>query len=151
MPRSPRKVAKMSEQNYAGDIDAKQAWEILCKDPKAVLIDVRTKPECRYVGHPDLRKIGKEPIFVEWQAYPDLHLNERFTDEIGERGIAREAAVLLLCRSGVRSKAAAIALTKFGYKRCYNVSGGFEGPKDSAGHRGISDGWKAAGLPWQQD
>ncbi|MFI4988004.1 MAG: rhodanese-like domain-containing protein [Alphaproteobacteria bacterium] len=141
----------MSEQAYAGDVDVRRAWEILKDDPQAVLVDVRTKPECRYVGHPDLKALGREPVFVEWQAYPDLALNQRFADEVAAKGVAKEATLLLLCRSGARSKSAAILLTKLGYRRCYNVADGFEGAKDGAGHRGRDGGWKAAGLPWQQD
>jgi len=141
----------MSGQTYAGDVDSRRAWEILKEDPGAILIDVRTSPECRYVGHPDLKSLGKSAVFVEWQAYPDLAKNERFAEELGEKGVAKEATLLLLCRSGARSKAAAILLTSLGYRRCYNIADGFEGPKDGEGHRGRSAGWKAAGLPWQQD
>lgn len=141
----------MSEQSYAGDVDARRAWEILREDPKAVLIDVRTKAEWRYVGQPDLKALGKEAVFVEWQAYPDLALNSRFTDDVAAKGVPRDVPLLLMCRSGARSKAAAIALTKLGYARCYNVADGFEGPKDGKGQRGRSAGWKAAGLAWQQD
>jgi len=138
-------------QAYAGDIDVRRAWELLKEDPKATLVDVRTKPECRYVGHPDLTALGKRPLFIEWQAYPDLALNEGFADELAAQGIAKDAPLLFLCRSGARSKAAAILLTGLGYQRCYNVADGFEGAKDAAGHRGQAGGWKAAGLPWQQD
>jgi rhodanese-related sulfurtransferase len=141
----------MSGQSYAGDVDSRHAWEILQEDPGATLIDVRTKPECRYVGHPDLKSLGKSAVFVEWQAYPDLAKNERFAEELREKGVAKDATLLLLCRSGARSKAAAILLTGLGYRHCYNVADGFEGPKDGEGHRGQSAGWKAAGLPWQQD
>jgi rhodanese-related sulfurtransferase len=140
-----------SAQAYAGDVDVRRAWELLEKEPTATLIDVRTSPECRYVGHPDLKALGKSPVFVEWQAYPDLAKNERFAEEIAAKGIAKDAPLLFLCRSGVRSKAAAMLLTGLGYERCYNVADGFEGPKDGVGHRGQSAGWKAAGLPWQQD
>jgi rhodanese-related sulfurtransferase len=138
-------------EGYAGDVDVRRAWELLRQDDKAVLIDVRTKPEWRYVGHPDLKALGKEPLFVEWQGYPDPKLNPSFTAEVEAAGVSKEATVLLLCRSGARSRAAAIALTKLGYRRCYNISDGFEGAKDKDGHRGRSGGWKAAGLPWQQD
>ncbi len=141
----------MSGEAYAGDVDALRAWEILKDDAKAVLVDVRTRPECRYVGHPDLKALGREPVFVEWQAYPDLAHNQRFADELAEKGVAKDATLLLLCRSGGRSKSAAILLTKLGYRCCYNVADGFEGAKDGQGHRGVSGGWKAAGLPWQQD
>jgi rhodanese-related sulfurtransferase len=141
----------MSEQSYAGDVDAGRAWQILSEDPKAVLVDVRTRPEWRYVGAPDLRPLGKEAHFVEWQAYPDLALNPQFVAEVEARRIPKDATVLLLCRSGARSRAAAIALTKLGYRRCLNIADGFEGPKDPAGHRGGSAGWKASGLPWVQE
>lgn len=141
----------MSEQAYAGDVDSRQAWEILEQDPSAVLIDVRTRPEWRYVGAPDLTPIGKAALFVEWQAYPALALNERFAAEVEAKGVPKDATVLLLCRSGARSRAAASLLTERGYRRCYNIADGFEGPKDADGHRGNSIGWKAARLPWQQD
>jgi rhodanese-related sulfurtransferase len=59
--------------------------------------------------------------------------------------------VLLLCRSGGRSRAAAIALTGAGFKACYNIVEGFEGDRDGLGHRGSVGGWKAAGLPWRQN
>jgi rhodanese-related sulfurtransferase len=141
----------MAEQAYAGDVDSRRAWEILRDDPKAVLVDVRTRPECRYVGHPDLKSLGRAPVFVEWQTYPDLAHNQGFVEEVAAQGVPRDATVLLLCRSGARSKSAAVLLTKFGFQRCYNISDGFEGPKDGAGHRGSTTGWKATGLPWQQD
>ena len=70
--------------------------------------------------------------------------------EIEQAGIAKDAPIFLLCRSGVRSKHAAILLTGLGYQHCYNVSGGFEGDKDDSGHRGKTGGWKFAGLPWKQ-
>ena len=38
-------AASSSAHDYAGDIDARKAWEILEKDKKAVLVDVRTRPE----------------------------------------------------------------------------------------------------------
>jgi len=62
----------------------------------------------------------------------------------------KDAPILLLCRSGVRSKYAAIALTEAGYKTCYNISGGFEGDHNEDRHRGKFNGWKVAGLPWAQ-
>ena len=140
----------MAESAYAGDVEPKKAWEILSQDPKAVLIDVRTRPEWNFVGAPDLSSLGKQALFVEWQAYPELQLNPRFVAEVEANAVPKDAPIFLLCRSGARSKSAAIALTKLGYKSCFNVSDGFEGPKDPSGHRGGAAGWKAQGLPWQQ-
>jgi len=42
-------------------------------------------------------------------------------------------------------------MTAKGYKRCFNVSDGFEGNLDGNRHRGTKGGWKVAGLPWIQD
>jgi len=58
--------------------------------------------------------------------------------------------LLFLCRSGVRSRAAAIAMTAAGYSRAYNIAQGFEGDPDAERHRGNKNGWKASGLPWKQ-
>jgi rhodanese-related sulfurtransferase len=65
-------------------------------------------------------------------------------------GGAKDAPVFFLCRSGARSRAAAVAMTGAGFSRAYNVAGGFEGDVDREGHRGAKNGWKAAELPWRQ-
>ena len=140
----------MSE-GYAGDVSVREAWDMLEKESGAVLIDVRTDPEWHYVGLPDLSELEKRTVCVNWQTYPDLELNPDFADDIEIRGIGPDRTLLIICRSGVRSRDAAVALTARGYTRCCNVAGGFEGPHDAERHRGARDGWKAAGLPWRQD
>jgi len=140
----------MSEA-YAGDVSSRDAWEDLENDPEAILIDVRSQPEWRYVGVPDVSALGKRTVCVCWQNYPDMQLNPGFERELAAAGVRPEQTLLLICRSGVRSRDAAVSLTAQGYRRCYNVAGGFEGPHDAARHRGTRDGWKAAGLPWRQD
>ena len=40
--------------------------------------------------------------------------------------------------------------TESGYADCYNILEGFEGDKNAAGQRRDTNGWCAAGLPWQQ-
>ncbi len=138
-------------EGYAGDVSVREAWDMLEKEPGAVLVDVRTDPEWRYVGLPDLSELEKRTVCVNWQTYPDLELNPDFADDIEIRGIGPDRTLLIMCRSGARSRDAAVALTARGYTRCYNVAGGFEGPHDAERHRGARDGWKAAGLPWRQD
>lgn len=140
--------------SYAGDVSPDEAWALLAEDPNAVLIDVRTVPEWNFVGTPDLRPLGKQPLLVEWQSFPPAGPNAAFVATVeqmlAEQRMPKDAPVLLLCRSGVRSRAAAIALTAAGFGRCLNVDQGFEGPIDVDGHRGVVDGWKARGLPWMQ-
>ena len=136
---------------YAGDVTAQQAWEKLSSDRRATLVDVRTPAEWSYVGLPDLSPIGKTVARVAWQGYPGLALNPRFGDELAGCGLAKDDAIFFICRSGARSRAAAEAMTALGYKRCFNVADGFEGPRDGEGHRGRLAGWKASGLPWTQE
>lgn len=138
--------------NYAGDVTVDEAWRVLGENPRAILIDVRTRAEWSYVGLPDLAPVGKEPLLAEWQTFPAMAVNGNFADEVASSlGEARkDAPVLFLCRSGARSRAAAIALTAQGFTRCYNIAGGFEGDLDEARHRGHRNGWKASGLPWVQ-
>lgn len=135
--------------DYAGDISPKEAWDLLCSDARAVLVDVRTPAEWAYVGIPDLVGIAKKPVLVPWVDFPAMQRNPRFVDQVSA-ALEPEAPVVLICRSGVRSKAAAIALTAIGFGPCYNVASGFEGDPDGARHRGTVSGWKVDGLPWIQ-
>lgn len=139
---------------YAGDVTTRDCHARLASDPNAQLIDVRTTAEWAYVGSPDLSALSKEPLRQEWQVFPSMTVDPAFAvrlaNELAARGVAKDAPLFFLCRSGVRSKAAAIAMTEAGFSHCYNVSGGFEGPHDPAGHRGHVAGWKTDGLPWRQ-
>ena len=138
--------------NYAGDVTPEEAWRVLSFSPDAVLVDVRTRAEWSFVGLPDLSGAGKEPVLVEWQQFPTMAQNAGFAaDLVAMLGTARrEAPVFFLCRSGARSKAAAIAMSNSGFANCFNVAGGFEGDLDGERHRGARNGWKAADLPWVQ-
>jgi len=140
----------LSDKSYAGDISPKQAWDILADNPKATLVDVRTDAEFAYVGNPDLSSLGKQVLRVYWKVFPAMEVNPNFVAEVGKTGVAKDAPLLFLCRSGVRSRDAAVAMTAAGFKECYNVADGFEGDKDATGHRGTVNGWKVAGLPWAQ-
>lgn len=137
-------------EGYAGDLRPAEAWALLKEDPKAVLVDVRTAPEWGFVGVPRLDGLGKETLCISWQAYPDMARNADFAAEVAAKGVGKDQPVLLICRSGARSKAAAMALTQAGFGPCYNVAEGFEGDRDGDLHRGSVGGWKVAGLPWAQ-
>jgi rhodanese-related sulfurtransferase len=136
---------------YAGELKPAEAWEMLRVDPGAQLVDVRTRPEWDFVGVPNLEAIGKRPTFLSWHIYPTMQVNPTFADELRRVAPSSDTPLLFLCRSGARSRSAAEAMTALGYRRCYNVSEGFEGRVDVEHHRGYKAGWKAAGLPWIQD
>lgn len=135
-------------------ISVEDAWARLKSDSASVLIDVRTIAEWAYVGLPDLSSIGKRPVLVEWQGFPDDRLNTAFVERVTEAltpiGAGRESELMFICRSGQRSLKAAQAMAAAGYTRCRNVAEGFEGPLDANRHRGRLGGWKAKGLPWAQ-
>lgn len=139
----------MSE-GYAGDRDPWNVHDALTSEKDSVLIDVRTVPEWQFVGVPDLSALGKDVLFIEWQSYPEMKINENFVDDVRAAGVKPEQPVYLICRSGVRSKAAAKALTAAGYQVCYNVAEGFEGDKDDRARRGSIGGWRYHDLPWRQ-
>lgn len=135
---------------YAGDVTPAVAWKILGELKDAILIDVRTRAEWNYVGVPDLAGLDKKPGLVEWQVFPSMQVNPDFVSALSEALADKAVPLLFLCRSGVRSVAAAKAMAAAGYSTCLNVADGFEGPLDAQGKRGATRGWKAAGLPWRQ-
>lgn len=141
---------QMAEQSYSGDLSPAEAWALLQRESDAVLVDVRTRPEWQFVGVPDLGQAGKQAALLSWQDYPTMAPNAGFLVGL-EKHVAKDAAVLFICRSGARSRAAAIAATRAGWSRAYNVADGFEGPVDADRHRGGAGGWKASGLPWIQE
>nr|WP_319385316.1 rhodanese-like domain-containing protein [uncultured Roseibium sp.] len=139
---------------YAGNVTSQEAFDALSERADAVLVDVRTQAEWSFVGVPDLRPIGKEPLLIEWQSFPSSGPNPEFANAVSshlsKKGLDLDAPIYFLCRSGARSQAAATVLTQAGHTRCFNISDGFEGPLDADRHRGTQSGWKATGLPWIQ-
>lgn len=136
---------------YAGDVSVTEAWALLSREPDAQLIDVRTAAEWNFVGLPDLSGLGRRLHCIEWQGFPGGAPNTHFIEETTAAiGGGKDTPLLFLCRSGVRSRAAAVAMTGMGYTKAFNIAGGFEGDLDDTRHRGKSNGWKAAGLPWVQ-
>jgi rhodanese-related sulfurtransferase len=133
-----------------------EAWKALETDPATLLIDVRTRAEWAFVGAPDLSAAAGSMALIEWTRFPGGAPNPDFDAEaraaIGESGANR---VFFICRSGVRSAAAAFHVHALFAAEgrplaCVNVAEGFEGDLDATGRRGARGGWKARGLPWRQ-
>jgi rhodanese-related sulfurtransferase len=126
------------------NLDSQQAWDLLQSNSNAVLIDVRTKMEHLFVGHPP------QAIHVAWKEAPDWQLNSRFVESVRQIVPNPKTPILLLCRSGQRSLEAAAALEKSGYSHLINITDGFEGALDENKQRSHLNGWRFLGLPWQQ-
>jgi rhodanese-related sulfurtransferase len=132
------------------NIPPPQVWQALKEEPQAQLVDVRTDAEWTYVGLTDLSGVAKQPVLIPWQIFPKMEVNTGFIDQLKQAGFTPEHHIYFMCRSGVRSLAAAQAAQAAGFANVYNVADGFEGNPDGEGHRGRIAGWKAAGLPWRQ-
>ena len=139
------------DKKYAGDISLSEAWDLLATDKNCVLVDVRTDAEWNYVGLPNLKPLGKENGGISWLNFPDNTPNKLFADQVRAAGIEPDRTVLLLCRSGQRSIAAAVALSEEGYGKAFNILEGFEGDKDRDSRRGLLGGWRLRDLPWTQN
>lgn len=138
-----RAVALATGLPYAGGVPPKLAWALV-EAGQAVLVDVRTTEERKFVGH------VPGSLHVAWASGTAMTRNPRFVREL-EAKTPKDATVLLLCRSGKRSDLAAEAAAKAGFTRVFNVLEGFEGEIDGQRHRGSLGGWRSHDLPWVQD
>jgi sulfur dioxygenase len=138
----PATTKPTTAQSYAGDVTPQLAWAWV-QSGDAVLVDVRTDAEREWVGH------VPGAVAVPWKQWPGMALNAAF-----DSGITQAAAgghkLVMLCRSGVRSIAAAKRATELGVE-AYNILEGFEGDPDADAHRGRQGGWRFHGLPWRQN
>lgn len=146
----PQQLAEIKSQaessglSYAGGVPPALAWQLFTSG-QALLVDVRTAEERKFVGHvPD-------SLHVAWATGTALTRNPRFARELEAKIGGKESVALLLCRSGKRSVLAAEAAAKAGLTNVFNVLEGFEGEIDEAQQRGKADGWRFHGLPWVQD
>ena len=126
---------------YAGDISPQLAWAWV-QAGDAVLIDVRTDAEREWVGG------VPGAVALAWKQWPGMALNASFDGGV-KAAVSADKKALMLCRSGVRSIAAARRATELGIE-AYNILEGFEGDPDTSGQRGNTGGWRHLGLPWRQ-
>jgi sulfur dioxygenase len=141
-PTSDGTPGSRPAEGYAGDITPQQAHD-WWRAGDAVLVDVRTDAEREWVGFVP----GAVPL--SWKLWPGMALNPAFEAGLRE-AVPAGKKVVLLCRSGVRSIAAARRATEMGIE-AYNILEGFEGDPDAEGHRGLRGGWRLRGLPWRQN
>lgn len=126
------------------NLTPKQSFAVLQQNLAAVLIDVRTKIEHNFVGHP------LNSVHIAWKEAPNWLENPDFISEVQKKVPDKQTPILLLCRSGQRSLIAAKALETIGYEHLINIEEGFEGNLDDNKHRGNLGGWRYHGLPWEQ-
>ena len=138
--------------NEVQPVTPSEAFGLVEKDQRVVLIDVRSSMEFLFVGHP------RGSVHVPWIDEPDWIVNPDFVTEVrkvmlggvGMDDHGNDAPVVLICRSGKRSLEAGNLLIDKGFMQVYNVSEGFEGELDDKHHRSTLGGWRFHGLPWEQ-
>lgn len=152
-----------AEDVYEGDVSAAEAYEMQ-KKGSAIIVDVRTTLEFIYTGHGEgfinipayewtyipksieervkssefELKSNKTKGHVDTQKLYEAKevFNKNFVSDVMKAMKLRNAdSVILVCRSGPRSSAAANILAKEGIK-AYNLENGF------------MFGWKEAKLPY---
>lgn len=137
----PMPPASAHQGSYAGDVSPELAWTWV-QAGEAVIVDVRTDAEREWVGFVP----GAVP--VAWKQWPGMAMNPTFDQQVQEASGGKK--LLMLCRSGVRSIAAAKRASELGLE-AYNILEGFEGDPDGDAHRGRKGGWRYRGLPWRQN
>lgn len=137
-------------------LTSRDAHVAVSRAPSILFVDVRTPEEFGLVGHP--KAIDRNIPFA-WlgQALNPVAgqygfvINEKFVNEMNDfvsaMGGARDTNIILICRSGSRSAAAANLLAQSGYTNVWSVVDGFEGSTDKRGHRTVG-GWRNEELPW---
>lgn len=121
-----------NEIEYKADITAQEAYQM--QQNGAILIDVRTKQEYDFMR-------AKDAVLVE--SYMEINgkrvFNKNFVTQIEDLvDMDLNKEIILICRSGSRTKEAAAILAKNGFSNIYNVKNGF-----------VYD-WVRANLPIQK-
>jgi len=140
------------EEATVKPISPRDAWELVQSDARAVMVDIRSTMEYLFVGHP------RGAVHVPWIDEPEWTVNPHFVTDIRKLMLGGAvcdteggcAPVILICRSGKRSKEAGKALLQAGFRNIYHVNTGFEGDLDDQHHRSTVGGWRFEGLPWEQ-
>lgn len=124
---------------YAGEFSPQEAFEVL-QQQEYILVDVRSKAELDLVGRvPDA-------THIEWAFYPGMQANAEFASQL-QAQVDKNQTIVFMCRTGGRSHNAAVVASGLGYK-AYNMLEGFEGAANAQNQRTLINGWKHAGLPW---
>jgi rhodanese-related sulfurtransferase len=110
-----------------------EAYDMLNTVPDTYLIDVRTRPEYQYVGHPNNAYLFPymfwTDTFVEGDEQNGYQLSQKNKDFVSEVGklFKKTDNLLIISRDGERSALAAKDLADSGFKKIFNIKDGFEG------------------------
>jgi len=125
-------------------VDSIEAYNWVLSDPEGTfIVDVRTRAEYEFVGHPDT---PNGVANIPYMFYEGWTPNKNFVTDV-EAQFKKTDKLIMMCRSGQRAHHAARSLMDAGFKDVYYMTDSFEGPKDKNGYRTVS-GWKVRKLPY---
>lgn len=137
-------------------LTSKDAHRAVSQDPSILFIDVRTPAEFGLVGHPvaidrniPFASLGEvvNPNFGQYGFVRNQHFVSQVEEYVTAAGGSKASHIILICRSGSRSKRSVDLLAEAGFTSVWNVVDGFEGRGDDKGHRTV-EGWRYENLPW---
>ena len=145
-------------------VDSREAYEMKTgKDGQMMLfVDVRDPIEIMFTGFTDTVDVNIPYLISNPRKWNDkknvyaMEPNKSFESQVAralsERGLSKDDAVILMCRSGgERGAPSAKALEGKGYRQVYVVTDGFEGETVKDGPKKnwrLVNGWKNSDLPW---
>ncbi|HSH88191.1 MAG: rhodanese-like domain-containing protein [Methylophilus sp.] len=130
-----------SKLPYAGALTPQETYTLIDQGEAVFLVDVRSRAELELVGRVPLAK------HIEWASYPGMVPNPDFAAQL-QTQVDKHNTVIFMCRTGGRSHNAALLAQQLGYSKAYNMLEGFEGEANEFKQRTLINGWKHAGLPW---
>ncbi len=140
----PRTLSPSRRTRSAGYLTAKEAAAAVAADPDIVLIDVRTAEELAGEGTPAPADAHIPYIVSFGTGERNADFDQDVMALLGGLGLDRDQPVVLICRSGARSAAAANLLTEAGFTEVYTIADGTSGSE-------AGPGWKRARAPWTRD
>ena len=158
--KKPEKATAQTTLNLY--VTAQEAWELLSKDPSALLIDVRDPIEIKFTGYATGTDIHVPWMVSDpqrwdekrssWAMKKNTNFESQVLSALNSKKASLETAIFVMCRSGsTRSAPAVNLLAEKGYTRVWTIVDGFEGGKLQSGNsKGVraKDGWRNSGLPW---
>ena len=152
-----RKVPEHKQTSLGLYVSAKEAYAKWKADPgKVKVLDVRTPEEYTFVGHAEMAvNIPLITVVYQWNEEKDHYVmisNPEFVAKVKEWAKPTDT-ILVMCRSGDRSKVAVDKLAKAGFTNAFTVVDGVEGDKvNDPGNvyhgKRMKNGWKNSDLPW---
>ncbi len=144
---------------FLNQITTEDAFTEVVYNENVFLLDVRTPEEWIWVGHPGVNGTGYGEelegyvVNISYKVHhkgksksEELIVNSKFVRDV-ERLFYKDDKLILMCRSGGRSTAAAFDLEAVGFTNVWNMTEGFEGQTDADGYR-TQTGWKVDTMPY---